>query len=206
MYATKYLTFFCLSSYITQYPILIIAQSTSHFTSLVYMFNQTPSQFTWEASSHMLQLMREGCSYTCPPLSIALSSFIQLSELEQCSVKNLVQGFNTAAQDLNPGTLSRESEGLPQRSMSHIDIVNNYGKCHYIQRPQHPSLPSLVSWAQCWSWELYSTHNGCHVGHARLGGFKTKFPDLSEHDAKMLRNPFVDVDMQALWRTTRFCQ
>ena len=37
----------------------------------------------------MLQLMREGCSYTYPPLSIARYSFIQLSELEQCRVKTL---------------------------------------------------------------------------------------------------------------------
>ena len=36
----------------------------------------------------MLQLMREDCSYTYPPLSIARYSFIQLSELEQCRVKN----------------------------------------------------------------------------------------------------------------------
>ena len=42
-----------------------------HFTSLTDLFNQTPSQLFWEASSHMLQLMHEGCSYTYPPLSIA---------------------------------------------------------------------------------------------------------------------------------------
>ena len=45
----------------------------------------------------MLQLMREGCSYTYPPLSIARYSFIQQSELEQSRVKKLAQGFNTAA-------------------------------------------------------------------------------------------------------------
>ena len=61
------------SSYIAQYPILRIAQSALHFTSLTDLFTQTPSQFLWEASSHMLQLMREGCSYTYPPLSIARS-------------------------------------------------------------------------------------------------------------------------------------
>ena len=36
-----------------------------------------------------------------------------LSELDQCRVKKLAQGFNTAAQDSNPGTFSRESEALP---------------------------------------------------------------------------------------------
>ena len=57
------------SSYIAQYPILRIAQSALHITSLADLFNQTPSQLLWEASSHMLQLMREGCSYTYPPLA-----------------------------------------------------------------------------------------------------------------------------------------
>ena len=77
------------------------------------LFTQTPSQLIWEASSHTLQLMREGCSYTYPPQSFATYSFIQLSELEQCRVKKLAHGFNTAAQESNPGSLSRESEALP---------------------------------------------------------------------------------------------
>ena len=52
------------SSYIAQYPILRIAQSALHFTSMAVLFNQTPSQLLWEACSHMVQLMREGCSHT----------------------------------------------------------------------------------------------------------------------------------------------
>ena len=71
----------------------------------------------------MLQLMREGCSYTYPPLSIDRYSFIQLSELEQHGVKKLAQCFNTAAQDLNPGSRSRESEALP---LSHCALSNVY--------------------------------------------------------------------------------
>ena len=58
-------------SYIAQYSVLRTAQSALHFTSLTDLFTQTPSRFLLEASSHMLQLMREGCSYTYPPLSIA---------------------------------------------------------------------------------------------------------------------------------------
>ena len=85
------------SSYIAQYPVLRTAQSALHFTSLTDLFTQTPSRLLWEASSHMLQLMREGCSYTYPPLSIVRYSFKQLSELEQCRVKKLAQGFNAAA-------------------------------------------------------------------------------------------------------------
>ena len=75
----------------------------------------------------MLQLMREGCLYTYPPLSIARYSFIQLSELEQCRVKKCTQGFNTAAQDSNTGSHSRESEALPQ---SHGALMRS--EMHYI--------------------------------------------------------------------------
>ena len=72
----------------------------------------------------MLQLMREGSSYTYPPLSLARYSFIQLSELEQCRVNKLAQGFNTAAQDSNPGSRSRESEALPvsHYALPHLTI------------------------------------------------------------------------------------
>ena len=100
-----------LSSYIAQYPILRIAQSDLHLMSLADLFNQTPSQLLWEASSHMLQLMREGCLYTYPPLYISRYSVIQLSELKQCIVKT--NWFNTAAQYSNLGPLSRKSEALP---------------------------------------------------------------------------------------------
>ena len=111
------------SSYITQYPVLRTVQSALHFNSLTNLFTQTPSWLLWEASSHMLQLMCESCSYTFPPLSIARYSFMQLSELEQCRVKKLAQGFNTAAQDLNLGSRSRESEALP---LSHCALETQY--------------------------------------------------------------------------------
>ena len=99
-------------SYIAQYLILRTVQSALHFTSLTDLFTQPPPWLLWEVSSHMLQLMREGCSYTYPPLSIASYSFIQPSELEQCRVKKTCPRFNTAAQDSNPGSRSRESETL----------------------------------------------------------------------------------------------
>ena len=101
------------SSYIAQYPVLRTVQIALYFTSLTDLFTQAPFRLLWEASSHMLQLMREGCSYTYPPLSIARYSFIQLSELEQCRVNKLAQRFNIAAQDSNPGSSSLESEALP---------------------------------------------------------------------------------------------
>ena len=108
------------SFYIAQYPVLRTVQSASHFTSLTDMFTQTPSRLLWEASSHMLQLMREGCSYTYPPLSIARYSCIQLCELEQCRVKTLAQG-----QDSNPGSRSQESEALP---LSHCSLPSGNHK------------------------------------------------------------------------------
>ena len=108
------------SSYIAQYKILGIARSVLQFTSLTDLFHQTLSQLLWETSSHMLQLMCEGCSYTYPALSIARYSFIQLSELEQCRVKAVAQGFNTAAHDSNLSALSQESGALP---LSHCTLV-----------------------------------------------------------------------------------
>ena len=63
------------SSYIAQYPVVRTVQCALHFTSLTDLFTQTPSRLLWEASSHMLQLMREGCSYTYPPLSIVRVQF-----------------------------------------------------------------------------------------------------------------------------------
>ena len=110
------------SSYTTQYPVLRTVQNALHFTSLTDLFTQTPARLLWEASSHMLQLMREGCLYTFPLVSIARYSFTQLSELEHCRVKKLAQGFNTTAQDLNVGSHSRESEALP---LSYCTLVNN---------------------------------------------------------------------------------
>ena len=52
------------SSYIVQYPVLRTVQSALHFTSLTDLFTQTPPRLLWEASNHLLQLMRQGCSYT----------------------------------------------------------------------------------------------------------------------------------------------
>ena len=124
------------SSYIAQYQVLRTVQSALHFTSLTDLFTQSPSRLLWEASSHMLQLMREGCSYTYPPLSIVKYSFIQLSELEQCRVKKLAQGFNTAAQDSNPGSRSRESEALPLSHcalhMVYMIAISLYGNINLV--------------------------------------------------------------------------
>ena len=72
-------------------------------------------------------------------MPIARYSFIQLSELEQCRIKKLAQGFNTAAQDSNPGSLSRESKALPQShcALQHVEIKRLFaplpGYCYHIR-------------------------------------------------------------------------
>ena len=116
------------SSYIAQYPVLRTIQSALHFTSLTDLFTQTPSRLLWEVSSHMLQLMREGCSYTYPPLSIVRYSFIQLSELELCRVKKLVRGFNTAAPDSNPVSCNRVRSSTPEplRCMEEESVMSHF--------------------------------------------------------------------------------
>ena len=91
--------------------------------------------------------MREGCSYTYPPLSIARYSFIQLSELEQCRVKKLAQGFNTAAQDLKPGSHSRESEALP---LSHCAPRSYPLATSSTHPPVEYTWDDTVSWLEWW--------------------------------------------------------
>ena len=103
-----------ISSYTAQYSILRIEQRTLHFTSLADLFNQTPSQLLWEASSHMQQLKREGCPYTYPPLSVARYSFIQLSELKRCGVKTLAQGLTQHRIRIQVLFKSRVQSCLPQ--------------------------------------------------------------------------------------------
>ena len=129
-------------------------QSALHFTSLTDLFTQTPSQLLWEASSHMLQLMREGCSYTYPPLSIARYSFIQLSELEQCRVKKLAQGFNCAAQDSNPFLIVKSLKLYPSAialyslvpTMTHYPwLTSNDGRLsNHIEKKLHFLTPGFV--------------------------------------------------------------
>ena len=151
------------SSYIAQYSVLRTIQSALHFTSLTDLFTQTPFRLLWEASSHMVQLMREGCSYTYPPRSIVRYSFIQLSELEQCRVKKLAQGFNTAEQDSNPGSCSRDSEVLP---LSHGALFLPHKNCVIVsvtKSAMHHICPV------CHNSDRYLTHlHTCSIHHPFL--------------------------------------
>ena len=107
------------SFYIAQYPVHRTAQSAfTHYFPGRPVQSNTISTSVRSIQPHATINVRK--AHTYPPLSIARYSFIQLSELEQCRVNKLAQGFNTAAQDSNPGSLSRESGGLPLRHCAHV--------------------------------------------------------------------------------------
>ena len=71
------------SFYIAQYPVRWTAQSALHFLpSLTDLFILTP--FSASLGSILdIQQLRNDYSLTCPPLSIARYSFIQLSGLRR---------------------------------------------------------------------------------------------------------------------------
>ena len=56
--------------YIAQCPVCRTIQSARHFTYLLALFNQTLSRLLWEASSHIVQLIRIDWSYTYQSQSI----------------------------------------------------------------------------------------------------------------------------------------
>ena len=106
-----------------------------------------------KASSHVLQLMRDGCSYTYPPKTRARYSFIQLGELEQYRVKILAQCFNTTAQDSNPGYLGRESEALP------------LGRCVFIGKMFLVAVDATPKWIETHIMNsTTSTATACKLG------------------------------------------
>ena len=61
--------------------------------SLADLFNHTPSRLLWEAFSHAAISSRIIFVHIYSSLSRARYSFVQLSELEQCRMKTLAQGF-----------------------------------------------------------------------------------------------------------------
>ena len=134
-----------MSSYVAQYP---VPSPQKRFT--LYFPGRS---FQSNIISTSLGSMREGCSYTYPPLSTARYSSIQMSELKHCRVQTNCPCpmSHTAAQDLNPGSLSRESEALPR---SHCAL--------YCSSRQH--------WRQCsvtyWTWvtiDFLHTQHAIHV-------------------------------------------
>ena len=82
-------------------------------------------------------------------------SFIQLSELEQCIVIKLAQGFNTAAQDSNPGPRSRESEALTRSHcvLQNVDIpasLKSFPAWEHITKGQVSQVNTAILCLQGW--------------------------------------------------------
>ena len=160
-----------------QYPVLRTVQSTFYFTSLTDLFTQTPSRLLWEASSHVLQLMCEGCSYTYPPLSIVMYSFIHLSELEQCRVPRVLtpqHRFRTRvlvveSPKLYPWVMALYMMLCPHSctlQMLYISLVclfvcstiisTSLGRTHCTTYPLHHQPPLL-------QYELYMTNRNLYI-------------------------------------------
>ena len=145
------------SSYIAQYPVLGTVQGALHFTSLTDLFTQTPSTLLWEASSHMLQLMREGCSYAYPPLSIARYSFIQLnwSNVEGKTCPR----FQHRSTEFKPGfsySRVRTSTPEPLRSTACVCRIKQFKDINLLLSFQsrnnyvHPTLPHSAISMNTW--------------------------------------------------------
>ena len=107
------------SSYIALYPVLRTAQS-----AFTLYFPVRPVQS--DTISTSLGSIQPYATINARMLLVHISTtvysqiLIQLSELEQCRVNKFAKGFNTAAQDSNPGPLSRESDTLP---LSHCALL-----------------------------------------------------------------------------------
>ena len=97
------------------YQFFKIVRSALHFTPW-QTYSIEHLNFLGEHSA-LMQLKHKGRSFVhkYPPLFMARYSLTQLSELEQCRVKELVQGsqsFKMAAQDLNLCSLDQGSDAL----------------------------------------------------------------------------------------------
>ena len=103
------------SFYIAQYLVRWTAQNALHFCPPWQTCSfRHQLGFSGKYSSDELQLRAKTKSLTCPPLSIARYSFIQLSQLERQWRERKCPLFETVAKgDSNPGSLDCESGILP---------------------------------------------------------------------------------------------
>ena len=79
----------------------------------------------------MAQSIHEGCSYIYPLLSIARYSFIQLSELEQCSLKKKCQRFYHRSTGFEPRS-SKSRVRSSTSSDNYFDDDYNDGEFDYV--------------------------------------------------------------------------
>ena len=89
--------------YIARYPVLGTAQSALHFNPWQTCLFQHQLDFSGKHSA-MLQLLCEDYAFRYPPLSVARSSFIQLSELRQRGVNKIAQASKRQQENLNLGS------------------------------------------------------------------------------------------------------
>ena len=103
------------SFYIAQYPVRWTAQSASHLLpSLTDLFIPTPFSASPGSILARQQLRAKTKSLTCPPLSIARYSFIQLSQQGRQWREGKCPIFQTVPKgDSNPGSHDCESGILP---------------------------------------------------------------------------------------------
>ena len=142
------------------------------------LFTQTPSRLLWETSSHMLQLMREGCSYTYPPLSIARYSFL-FSWVKWSNVE-----WKHRSQDSNPGSRSRESEAL---LLSHCALRKkpfswSKNKKDTRVRPwrRHSLLPMATGWRRVPARHLDTVHYSNRIWSHWIFVFNSIFDSYSK--------------------------
>ena len=90
-------------SYIARYPVHRTAQSALHFTPWQTCSFQGHLKFFGKYSA-TLQLLREGYSFTYPPLSVLPGTHLY-SELWQRGVIKLAKGSKRPQWDLKPGSL-----------------------------------------------------------------------------------------------------
>ena len=86
-----------------------IAQSILHFTLWQICSIENHRSFSGKHSTTR-QLISEDHSYT--NIHHYQYSYIQLSKLEQCEVKQTCSSFHTTAHDSDPGVLTRKSDTL----------------------------------------------------------------------------------------------
>ena len=71
---------------------------------LLDLFIPTPTRLLWEDSA-TLQLRHEDYSFTCPSMSAARYSCVQLSELWQRGMNEIAKASKRQQEDSNPGSL-----------------------------------------------------------------------------------------------------
>ena len=111
--------------YISECPVLGTAQSALHFTSWQTCSFQRHLDFSGKHSA-TLQLLHEDYSFRYPPLSVAMYSFIQLSELWQREMHELAKASKRCQEYLNR-VLDRRSNRYS--TASHVSSCNLASVC-----------------------------------------------------------------------------